>query len=148
MNLWFNLLYTGFIIYDIVQQVSSLVLTSTLNDERLVCDGDTVTFTCTVRETNILGWSSNEYIGPGLDRLDILSICEPGTPHLAQGNMNTSAKLINAFDDNGVTVIESELRIEVQSDIVSSSVTCHNVGTDKTITIHFRRSGTSIATRD
>ena len=50
------------------------MLTSTLSGDRFICSGEVVIFTCTTRESPILEWFSEEYIGTGGDQLQRLEV--------------------------------------------------------------------------
>jgi hypothetical protein len=54
-------------------------------------------------------------------------------------NAYTTAVLVNVSTDrNGQSIIESFLNITVQSNIASSTITCHNVGTEETRALSFQ----------
>ena len=101
----------------------AVVLESTLNADRLVCSGEVVIFTCTTKGSPILEWFSEEYIGTGRDRLQILSESDRNTSSI---NPDAVATRINVTRDNGVIVIVSELRIMVSTKYPTATVSCSN----------------------
>jgi hypothetical protein len=84
-----------------------------------LCPGQEVTITCEIRGSPIIAWSSDEYIGRGA-QLHFISIDPVGVIRRIN---STVATLINSTNDNGVTILVSQLRI-IGS--LSSSVACMN----------------------
>ena len=114
-----------------------MTLTSTLNAEHVVYNQDTIIFICTTRGSPILEWFSEEYIGTGGDRLQILSISDRNTSSI---NQNAVAARINVTNENGVVVIVSELRIIASIQYPNATVSCSN-GSPKKIDIIFQTLG-------
>ena len=103
------------------------------------CPGDVLSFTCVTRDSPILTWSSDQYIGVGGEQLEILSIDSPGTTFVSMVDPSTVAVLTNTTDHNGTSIIMSQLSIIVLPSIVQEyhSITCSNVGigTETSITL-------------
>ena len=122
--------------------VSCQKLTSTLREGNRACQGEEVTFTCTVRGPSslsaiILAWSSDEYISRSLqlsttDRLEHIETSS------MDGVITATARVTNITTIAGELVLESTLRITAVED---SKVTCLS-GTDGgTESIKFSISG-------
>ena len=96
---------------------------------RTTCPGDRLNFICETRDSDILAWSSDEYIGQS-NLLEFTAIDDRGT--LKSVYPNTTAILINTTrEKNGVLVIKGGLSIIVLPSIdhqAGHSVTCINVG--------------------
>ena len=89
-------------------------------------------FTCVTVDSSSMAWSSEEYIGPGGDRL---SLFIKGTTRRA--SQHCSASLVERYVESGSTVLVSTLRIRVQPDIWTATITCHSVGTGEMQSITF-----------
>ena len=116
-------------------------LESILNTDRLVCSGERVIFTCITRGSPILEWFSEEYIGTGGDRLQILSGSDRNTSSITP---DVVAVRINVTNDNGITVIISELRIIASIKYPRATVSCSNGDQRLKQNITFRIFGKSI----
>ena len=116
-------------------------LESILNTDRLVCSGEKVIFTCITRGSPILEWFSEEYIGTGGDRLQILSGSDRNTSSITS---DVVAVRINVTNDNGSTVIISELRIIASIKYPRATVSCSNGDQRLKQNITFRIFGKSI----
>ena len=90
------------------QEVNSSGLTA--------CPGDMLSFTCETRDSPILVWQSDYYIGIGGELLELLSILPVGTK--LYKNSNAIAELTNTSHDNGTWIIVSRLNITVLPSIV------------------------------
>ena len=120
---------------------SMIILQSSLDHRHsdLVYEGEVMTFTCTTRGSPILAWRSDEYIGHSV-QFEFLSTDPQGyTRH----NQYVNATLISVAQDDGVTVMNSTLRIQASSKFSRSSVSCDNVGHGTRRTTSFRVSGES-----
>ena len=103
-------------------------------------DQQRVIFNCVTRGSGVHDWSSNEYIDQHGIPMQILSLdqaqesVKPTIP--SNSNHDTVGKRVNLTDDNGVIVIESELRITVSMQFPNATVTCgvNGGGTAKEIT--------------
>ena len=93
------------------------------------CPGDRLNFTCRTRDSPILAWSSDEYIGQN-NPLEFLIIDDPGVVRLSSVDPNTVAVLMSVSYENGIPIITCNLSIAVLSSIVdhNHSVMCMNVG--------------------
>ena len=116
-------------------------MTSTLSGDRFICSGEVVIFTCTTRGSPILEWFSEEYIGTGGDRLQILSGSDRNTSSV---NPDAVATRINVTNDNGETVIVSELRIIASISYPIATVSCSSGDQRLMQNITFRIFGKSI----
>ena len=104
---------------------SSVSLTNNLNEVNIAYEAQTVTFRCIIQGTGtILTWISDDYIGSGGVVLQFASLHSPGWNASNSLNPTTVATLISANTVNGVTVIESELRIIASVQYPTSSVSC------------------------
>ena len=124
-------------------------LRSTLREGNRACQGEEVTFTCTVRGSSSLavlnvGWSSTEYIGQGgslqLSTANMIGHIETITD--MDGNITATATLTNNTDVAGELMLESTLRITAT---VASTVTCSGTS-GGTESIEFSISGTYMYT--
>lgn len=114
----------------------SVSLNSSLNSQHEVRRGENITFQCVTRGSLILAWSSNEYID---DRIEFSVVDNVGA--MRAPNTYTTAVLVDVHTDrNGQMFIESHLNIVVQSNLLTSSITCHNGGTGDTRSISFQLS--------
>lgn len=124
MNLFYNI-YIALLVF-FATQVESQELTSTLHTTfygvQVAYIDETVVFTCVLRGSNNLVWTSDEYIGAN-QQLNLVSAQRIGTVVTAVGNAQTSAELVNATIDE---IIVSELRITVESTYPVASVQCVN----------------------
>ena len=99
---------------------------------------ENITFTCIVRGSNAIEWSSDDYIGTGGRRLEFISTDRPGS-QLNAGE--TLATLVRATQD---IIIESQLNIRIQSTISVATVRCQNGGTGENTEITFHLAGMCI----
>ena len=99
-------------------------LNSTLHEGTYACQGEEVVFTCTVSDSTlsvlVIGWSSDEYIGPGA-LLQFTTDNVLGDTRTSMINGNVTAILTRNVNDSGVLMVESTLRIVAT---VPSEVTC------------------------
>lgn len=114
-------------------------LNSTLSTRLIAYPGQEVVFTCETRNSLLLTWTSEDYIGSGGDRLETLFIDSPGIKKSNSRNPSTFATLIMASkDSSGVRVIVSELHIIASSQFPVSSVTCRGSSSALNKTITFK----------
>lgn len=123
------------IIQLLAAQAMSQELNSTLHSAlygvQVAFVDENVVFTCVVRSSNSMAWTSEEYIGTGGQRLE-LSAAEPlGTRYSAVGNNQTVAELVGAVID---VIIVSQLRIRVKSTYPTASVQCNGINGNAEIT--------------
>ena len=122
---------------------SKVVLNSTLGKERIAYPQQTVVFTCTTRKSSILEWSSDHYIGNSGEILQLLSVNCLTTEVRSTIDSNTFATCLSVTQENGVTVIVSELRITVSAAFTTSTVNCSNNGLGSSDSIIFHIQGIS-----
>ena len=116
-----------------------MTVTSTLNAEHMAYPQNIIIFTCTTRGSPILEWFSEEYIGTGRDRLQILSESNRNTSSITPDAIATRISVTN---ENGIIVIVSELRVIASIQYPNATVSCSN-GSPKTINIMFQTVGES-----
>ena len=116
----------------------NVTITSTISDENLVCPGEQVNFTCVTRGSDIIAWTSMEYIDPGGARAEFPAFPVGTTQRFGQ---NTVATLVSADFVNGSRVLISRLMITVSADFLNPSVTCLHVGLLINDTVFFRVPG-------
>ena len=116
-----------------------MTLNSTLNAKHVAYPQDIIIFTCTTRGSPILEWFSEEYIGTGRDRLQILSESNRNTSSITPDAVATR---ISVTAENGIVVIVSELRIVASIEYPNATVSCSN-GSPKKINVTFQTVGES-----
>jgi hypothetical protein len=84
-------------------------------------------------------WFSEDYIGAGGDLIEVFSGDEGRNQTRLRGN--TVATRIGVYDDNGITVIVSQLHIVAFVQFLMSSVTCRINSRGPTKTINFNVTG-------
>ena len=119
------------------QELSS-TLHTTITGVPVAFEGEIVSFTCETRNSGNLAWSSNDYIGTGGNRLELIAADPQGTSRTVQTGL-ANATLIRV--DQSVPILVSELHVRVVARYQTSSVTCHNIGTDETSNITFYVAG-------
>ena len=120
------------------QELNS-TLHSTVNGAQFAYIDEMVVFTCVVRGSNNLLWTSKEYIGAD-ERLTLTSIESKGTEVRAIGNNQTVARLIMAVD-TGDVIIVSELHIRIKATYPVASVQCVNGGANTMTSTSFLLAG-------
>lgn len=101
-------------------------LTSSLNGRAY--DRQIITFICITRGSQIISWSSDDYIGQDL-QLEFISVNPIQSSIRSSVNPDTIATLTRASIENGSTILESTLHIVASSRFPLSSINCHHVGT-------------------
>ena len=129
------------IINFIVYAKSSRAAVKLESSVNVACPGELVIFTCTTRGTPILEWFSEEYIGTGRDRLQILSESARNTSSVTP---DVVAVRINVSIESGVTVIVSELRITASTKYPIATVSCSNGDQRSIQNITFRTFGKTL----
>ena len=122
-----------------LRALQDVKLTSTLIQGRYALSGQRVTFTCEARGTEVMEWFSEDYIGIGGDFIEIFSRDEGSNQTRLRGM--TVATRIGVYDDNGITVIVSQLHIIASDQFPMSSVTCRINGRGPNETISFNTTG-------
>ena len=111
-------------------------LNGSLTDNSAIPAGENITLECITKGSLILAWTGTNYIN---NRIEFVVFDQIGTMYTP--NTYTTVSLVNVSTDiNGRSIIESHLNITVQSSIPSSTITCHNVGTDETRALSFQSS--------
>ena len=117
-------------------------LTTTLHGGQPACRGSVVTFTCETRGSNVIVWISDTYIGS--EQLGfVAATSSPGDTRTSLSNPNTLATLTSEYEDQGMTVLESTLRITALPDPQNASATCIHAVSGNTRTIYFQVIGES-----
>ena len=101
-----------------------------------------ITFTCETMGSQILAWSNDDYIGEGI-QLEFTFIDRQEST-LSLGN--TIATLVSVKNESGQTVLTSTLQITVSSQFLTSSVTCHDIGSGAMNSTTFHVAGEKLAT--
>ena len=98
-----------------------------INNGRLVCPGDEITFVCETRGSSTIAWSSEEYIGPGGAQIPFSAIAVPNNTKYGIGD--TVATFTANIPEDGV--LRSTLRVTAT---LMSSVRCiHDDESSRTI---------------
>ena len=120
-----------------VPELSS-TLHSTIYGVQVAYVGEIVEFTCVIKESNSMAWSSEEYIGTRGQQLEFLAAERIGSNLTATENRQTIATLVNT---TGSDFIVSRLQITIVSNYQTPSVECRNINADTTATITFLLAG-------
>ena len=107
-----------------------------------MCPGQFRNFSCEVRDSIVLAWENNEYIGPHGNRLEFLSTERVGTVKVSELNSGVFATLTENYVQNGIQILKCELSISefsYHSDIIS--VVCRNIGLDTEYSCRVRVNG-------
>ena len=104
-------------------------LHSTLYGDQIAYVDEMIVFTCVVRGSDNMAWTSEEYIGIRGQQLPFAAAEPAGTVRRATGNSQTVATLVTAVN-TGEVMIVSELRITITSTHPLASVQCISRGTD------------------
>ena len=115
----------------------NVTINSTISSERPVCPGDQVNFTCETRGSDIIAWTSVEYINPqtGGARIEF-SAFDVGV--IRRIDKNTVATLVSAVDSvNEIQTLISLLTIKVSPLYRNPSITCLHVGLLINATVSF-----------
>ena len=114
--------------YQAATQELSSTLHSTIYSAQIAFVDEMVVFTCVVRGSNSMSWTSDEYIGSDR-RLPLSSGQLVNHSISAIGNAQTVAVLVNVTTGTELVII-SELHIRVQSSFPLASVQCVNGSTN------------------
>lgn len=115
----------------------NVTINSTISSEQPVCPGNQVNFTCETRGSDIIAWTSIEYISPltGGTRIEF-SAFDVGV--IRRIDKNTVATLVSAADDiKNVSSLISLLIIKVSPLYRNPSITCLHVGRLINATVSF-----------
>ena len=110
------------------------MVATTISDKQVVCPGDQVNFTCETRGSDIIAWTSKEYINRGGTRVDFAAFNVGVTMRIGK---NTVATLVSADVINGIRVLVSQLMITVSPLYQNPSITCLHVGLLINATVSF-----------
>ena len=113
----------------------NVVLTSTLNSERITYPSMKITFTCITRGSNIQEWYSPEYITGVDDRIQLHEGRRSGSGRAA------NATIITIGMENETKVIVSELCIVTSSQYLMPTISCGNNGIGMRKNISFGECG-------
>ena len=116
-------------------------MNSTLIRGHLALPGQRLVFTCVTRGATILEWRSNEHIGTNGDNIQIYSVGSRTLNVTSVTIPTTYATRVSSSEENGVTVIVSQLFITASEQFPISSVTCHINGQGPQETISFNTTG-------
>ena len=98
-------------------------------DGQVACPGQFRNFSCEIRDSIILAWENDEYIGLHGNRLEFLSTEPVGTVKVSEVNPGVFANLTENYVQNGIQLLKCELKISkfsYHSDVIS--VVCLNIG--------------------
>ena len=111
-----------------------VTINSTISSERPVCPGNQVNFTCETRGSDIIAWTSEEYISPltGGTRIEF-SAFDVGV--IRRIDKNTVATLVSAAEN--ISSLISLLTIKVSPLYQNPSITCLHVGRLINATVSF-----------
>ena len=92
-----------------------------------MCPGDFQIFSCEVRDSSILAWENDQYIGQHGTQLKFLSAEQAGTVKFSEVN-GVFANLTENYYENGVAVLKSQLSIsDLQYHPDNLEIRCVNV---------------------
>jgi hypothetical protein len=111
-----------FLCTNLAISLRGVTLNHTLYAGKYARPGQRVTFTCEARDTSIMEWYSDEYVGSSGDRIEIVRGGD-GRNQTRLGGQ-TVATTVSVTTYSGVTVIVSQLHIMTSEQIPTSSVTC------------------------
>ena len=114
------------------QESKTAVLEYSLETGQSACPGENITFTCIVRGSRILSWSSDEYIGTD-DVVDFTTNDTKGEKRYIN-KTDTYATLIDVKSGDQELSLESELHIRSNQ---SSPVSCMTGNNENRQSIHF-----------
>lgn len=117
-----------------------VALNSTVSTKGVAYLDQVIVFTCITRDSLILEWYSNEYIGTGGHRLQLVSVNCIGANETSD-IPGTSATCLNVTKENNETVIVSQLLVRAYLQIPASTVTCNNNGHGSNKSVTFQTEG-------
>ena len=104
-----------------VNSQNLIIVTSTISADQAVCPGEVVIFTCVTRQSAVITWTSDTYIG---DQIGFDFASNVNETRMGSVDRNTVATLLNNTDEDGVPVLVSQLRIIVSTVSSNPTVTC------------------------
>ena len=131
-------------------RILAQVISSTLINGQYACQDSEINFTCMTRGSPGITWISDKFIGRGGSELGFSAeIDDPKQKYSSIFIPTTVATLMKEYDDNGVLVLESMLRIIATAGSLTPSVTCRDerTGTPATVNFQILRKGHYLITR-
>ena len=113
--------YTIPLLTDSTTARQNVTLNSTLTGAHTALPEQEVVFTCITRHSDVLQWSSNEYIS---SEGRSIQIYHNSTLWKGVSGGNACAMLVSTTIENGVIVMVSELRITVSTQYPTATVQC------------------------
>ena len=107
------------------QDADSDLIKLTPNKLQSVMVLQNITITCVTRNSSIMAWTSEEYIGEGGRRLEFLIINEIGSIHMSVKPNSTAFANLTTLNVNQL-MLASQLHITVSRNYPQFNVTCHN----------------------
>jgi hypothetical protein len=115
-----------------------------LHNGNQACLGSEVLFTCETRGSDVIAWMSDAYIGSGGVQLGFVAAgSSPGDTRRSGSNPDTISTLTREYEHQGMTVLESTLRITVLPAPQNASVTCIHTVSGESRTANFQVIGKS-----
>ena len=91
--------------------------------------------TCETRNSLSIAWRNSDYVGTNND-LEFLDFDDPGTSKSSTNYDTTVANLTRNVVENNVRIFESQLRLTIRADVVSTVVSCvHDSGNSDSFTL-------------
>ena len=112
------------------------LVTSTLLEGNKTCSGQMVVFTCMIRGSSGLAWSSDQYIGSGGKELLFDSSEYQEVKH-SREHPDTNATLTGVYMEDGAQMLISKLIIIASPSSSNPLVTCRHTDDDERATILF-----------
>lgn len=125
--------------------VDGLAVDCSVPQNGSTCPDEHLTFTCVARDSLILAWQSDEYIGTGGVQIQFSIHDSPGTIRQGPRSTNTVAMLLDNSHERGVPTLRCQLNITVSSTIIQEyhhSVICMNGGLRTHEIFSFRKKDT------
>ena len=132
-----SIIYISHVAVLLVTQVKSQELNSTLFSTPfgvpVAFVNETIVFTCVIRGSDTIGWSSDQYIG--LNRQLIFISTNP------IGTQRTRDTAVAELISTSNRILVTTLRIKIQPTLPFASVQCNNIGDDTETFIAFHMAG-------
>ena len=125
------------ILFSLILEPPDVVLTTSLREDKVAVDQQSIKFTCATRHSGILEWSSHQYIGDGII-LQLLSVNCIGTNKSRKLAVATCKDIIYEY---GIEVIKAELYQEASVQFPTSTITCTNNGRGSSSSVQFQTVG-------
>lgn len=131
-------------ISEAVSQELNSTLHLTVYGAPIAYVNEMVIFTCVVRGSASMAWTSDEYIGTGGQELALLAAEPVGIRLSAVGNSQTVAELVSARLYNEIIIV-TKLHIRIRSNFQTASVQCRNINAGTMNSTTFLLAGTFIS---